>query len=105
MIYKGTNYTERINFATCEGQKFWTELRKAPTTPKLEVFLCEDMGTSRNVWSWWFDITDPMTYEQIKLNVMEMMFEADTVQELADTMEDTFTDGFEAVLLDTHSTD
>ena len=46
-----------------------------------------------------------MTYEQIKLNVMEMMFEADTVQELADTMEDTFTDGFETVLLDTHSTD
>lgn len=48
MIYKGTNYTERINFATYEGQKFWTELRKEPTTPKLEVFLCEDMGTSRD---------------------------------------------------------
>lgn len=40
MIYKGTNYTERINFATHEGQKFWAELRKEPTTPKLEVFLC-----------------------------------------------------------------
>lgn len=101
MIYKGTSYTERITMSPMDRtySTQWIELRKDARASRLEVFLCDDHGNSKNVWSWSFDISDPMTYEQIKFNIMEGMFRCDTMQEYADFLEELFSDGFEFELI------
>lgn len=101
MIYKGTTFTERINMKPMDHMEFksWIEFRKEARTQKMEIFLCEDRGNERSVWSWWIDLSDPMTYEQIKYNVMEQMWACDTIQDMADELESLFEDGFESVVL------
>lgn len=102
MIYKGTTFTERIIMETMDTptRHGWIEFRKAACVTEMEVFLCEDFGNTRNTWSWWIDLSDPMTYEQIKYNVMSRMWDCDTIHEMAAELESLFQDGFECVVLD-----
>ena len=102
MIYRGTDFTERINMSPMDRMNStqWIEMRRFAASHKLEVFLCDDYGNRRKVWSWWFNLDKPMTYEQIKHNIMENMFECDTMEELAETLDDVFNDGFADVLFD-----
>lgn len=100
MIYKGTSYTERIEMRPIDSQtNKWIELRRSPCKQELEVFLCDDHGNTRDVWSWSFNLPDQMTYEQIKFNVMENMFGCENVEELAEVLDEVFVDGFTTVLL------
>lgn len=101
MIYRGTNFTERIQMSPMDRMNTtqWIEMRQFSTSHELEVFLCDDYGNHRNVWSWWFKLDKPMTYEQIKFNITENMFECDTIAELAEVLDEVFTDGFTDVLI------
>ena len=102
MIYRGTNFTERIQMSPMDRMKTtqWIEMRRFAKSNELEVFLCDDYGNKRNVWSWWFELDEPMTYEQIKFNILEHMFECDTMDELAEVLSEVFEDGFAGVLMD-----
>ena len=101
MIYRGTNFTERIQISPMDRMNTtqWIEMRKFATSHKFEVFLCDDYGDHKYVWSWWFNLDKPMTYEQIKFNITENMFECDTIAELAEVLDEVFTDGFADVLI------
>ena len=101
MIYRGTNFTERIQISPMDRMNTtqWIEMRQFATYHELEVFLCDDYGNHRDVWSWWFKLDKPMTYEQIKFNITENMFECDTIAELAEVLDEVFTDGFTDVLI------
>ena len=73
MIYRGTNFTERIQISPMDRMNTiqWIEMRRFADVNTFEVFLCDDYGNRRDVWSWWFVLDKPMTYEQIKFNIME----------------------------------
>ena len=107
MIYKGTNFTERIQMTPMDRMHStqWIEMRIFAETNELEVFLCDDYGGRRNVWSWSFELDQPMTYEQIKFNIMEHMFECDTMDEFADVLSEVFEDGFGGVLVEDEEND
>lgn len=101
MVYRGTDCTERINMSPMDRMNFtqWIEMRRFAASHELEVFLCDDYGNRREAWSWWFNLDKPMTYEQIKHNIMENMFECDTMDELAEVLGEVFEDGFGDVLM------
>lgn len=101
MIYRGTNFTERIQISPMDRMNTtqWIEMRRFADSHEFEVFLCDDYGDHRNVWSWWFSLDKPMTYEQIKFNIMENMFGCDTMEEFAEVLDEVFEDGFEGVLI------
>lgn len=100
MIYRGTNFTERIQMTPTDRMHTtqWIEMRRFANSNRLEVALCDDDGKSVTLWNWKFVLDFPMTYEQIKFNIMEHMFECDTMDELADVLDDVFHDGFDCVI-------
>ena len=46
MIYRGTDFTERINMSPMDRMSSiqWIEMRRFATSHELEVFLCDDYG-------------------------------------------------------------
>ena len=54
MIYRGTNFTERVQISPMDRMNTtqWIEMRQFATSHELEVFLCDDYGNHRDVWSW-----------------------------------------------------
>lgn len=101
MIYRGTNFTERIQLSPMDriNTVQWIEMRRFGNDNDLEVFLCDDYGNRREVWSWWFTLDNQTTYEQIKFNIMASIFDCDTITDLVDALSEIFTDGFSDVLL------
>lgn len=100
MIYRGTNFTERIQMTPMDRMHTtqWIEMRRFANSNRLEVVLCDDDGKKVGMWNWKFVLDFPMTYEQIKFNIMEHMFECETIDELADVLDDVFHDGFDCVI-------
>ena len=96
MRYCGTCAIERImvNPMNDLHEVHFIELEKAANEPMLYVTCCcaED-------WVYIFSLEDPSDYERIKFNIMQTMFECETMEELLDGLSELFEDGFEELLI------
>lgn len=73
----------------------YIELVKHGDAPIFSVWL--DDGEFE--WSWEFEMFNPSDYERVKYNIFEIMFECDTMLELAEALDDLFNDEFEDILI------
>lgn len=98
MIYRGTYKSEKITFnpedMMCEDCA--VELCKSAEDGSFCVML--DCGEYD--WVWEFVTDSASDYERIKFTIMEVMFEAETIDEFAGTLDDIFTDGFADILVE-----
>ena len=96
MQYCGTNNTEMIWFNAMDGccDNHYIELIKLADEPVLCVRFCCDPE-----WYYEFVLEDNTVYERIKYNIMEAIFNYETIPELLDYLDDVFVDGFSDVLL------
>lgn len=97
MVYDGTNNSELIVFHTVEDSdyKHFIELYKYMNSQVLSVGCCCDRDCGYK-----FFMTSNSDYERIKFNIMEAVFECEDVDELLDTLDEIFCDGFSDIMLE-----
>lgn len=97
MVYNGTESSELIIFheAGNSNNVHFIELNKPVDGPTFSVSCCCDRD-----WHYEFLLRSNSDYERIKYNIMETMFEVETVEELLDTLSETFEDGFSDILVE-----
>lgn len=67
----------------------WVALEKASDDMTVSVYTCCD-----DEWGYKFKLENNFDYDRIKYNIMEMMFECETMKELLDELGDLFENGF-----------
>lgn len=98
MIYHGSYQTETIVIHPMDGIKetHFIELIKESDEPKFYVH-CNSYGED-HVWEFWMHgISD---YERVKFNIMNAIFECNTMEELMEMLDNIFNDGFADILID-----
>ena len=73
----------------------YIELVKYGDAPILAVWF--DNGGRE--WLWEFDISNSSDYERIKLSIFGVVFDCNTMLELAQTLDEIFNDGFKNILI------
>ena len=98
MVYCRTINVERIAVHPMDNLRNtqFIELTKYGDEPTFSVWV--DTGTSEE-WFWEFDMSNPSDYERVKHNIFDIMFECDTMTELAIELDELFNDGFETILI------
>lgn len=95
MVFKGSSNIESIFFhpAGDSEEVHWIDLTMRPDSNTFMVTCCcgED-------WNYEFIYTKS-DYERIKYTIMQEIFEADSVEEVMETLDEIFTDGFEDILI------
>lgn len=97
MVYHGTSITERIMVHPMDGlnETHFIELTKVADDPVFFVTCSCDED-----WFYAFMMGNNSDYERIKYNIMENLFEADTMDELLETLSEIFEDGFKEILIE-----
>lgn len=97
MVYDGTNNSELIVFHTVEDSDYqhFIGLYKDMNSQVLSVGCCCDRD-----WGYKFFMTSNSDYERIKFNIMEAVFECENVDELLNTLDEIFCDGFSDIMLE-----
>ena len=97
MIYCRTINVERIAVHPMDDMENtqFVELTKYGDEPIFSVWV--DDG--KEEWYWEFDMSYPSDYETVKLNILEAVFECDTMFELVEMLDAIFNDGFETILI------
>ena len=97
MVYNGTYTSEAIVFhaAGCSEEKHFIELVKHIDEPVFRVSCCCDPD-----WNYEFYMGNPSDYERVKFNIMEQIFEAESIEELLVVLAEMFEDGFADILID-----
>ena len=93
MIYKGSYEIEIIEITPMDEmpKTHYIQLQKAKDDSTFSVSCCCDED-------WYYEfVYTKSDYERIKFNIMECVFECDTMDELLDTLSDVFEDGFEPI--------
>jgi hypothetical protein len=98
MIYRGTYKSERITFGSEDEicSNYAVELCKGMERNDF----CVIVETDAYDCIWEFETDDASDYERVKFNIMEVMFEVETLDEFIDVLDDIFTDGFADILVD-----
>lgn len=95
MKYCGTYATERIAISVPGDEAMhFIEMTKSGSEPTFWVNCCCDEN-----WSYEFVMEDNSSYERVKFNIMQSIFECDTMEELLDMLSEIFEDGFEDILV------
>lgn len=96
MVYHGTCAVERIMVHPMNelGETHFIELVKAADEPVFYVTCCCDED-----WFYEFYMSNNSDYERIKHNIMESVFECETMEELLKTLSEVFEDGFADILI------
>lgn len=96
MVYRGTYMVERIAVNPMDNfnETHFIELSKAAEAPVFEV-TC----SSNKDWVYEFYMSNNSDYEQIKFNIMEAVFEYETMEELLSALSEIFEDGFVNILI------
>ena len=96
MKYCGTDNVEMIQFSPMDAlnEVHYIMMQKAFDEPVFYVSCCCD-----DDWFYAFAFEDNTTYEQIKYNIMEAIFNCDTMPELLDYLDGVFVEGFGDVLI------
>ena len=93
MIYTGTGIAEFIQ-VNDDGEIFGIELVKMPDEPTFIV--CSDYDDD---WSYEFTLENNSDYERVKFNIMDAIFECNTMDELIGYLSNVFEDGFADILV------
>lgn len=96
MVYDGTYETEIIMVHPMDDldENHYIEIFKSPNEAYFYVTCCCD-----DDWMYEFEY-NKSDYERIKYNIMEAIFECDTMKELLDTLSEIFDDGFAPICED-----
>lgn len=96
MKYCGTENVEMIQFSPMDAmnETHFIAMQKAFDEPVFYVSCC-----CADDWFFTFAFDDNTTYERVKYNIMEAIFNCDTTNELLDYLEDVFVEGFDDVLI------
>jgi hypothetical protein len=98
MIYRGTYKSETITFSPEDEmcRECAVELYKSAESGHF----CVMINDCDYDWVWEFETDSVSDYERIKFNIMEIMFESETIDEFVAVLDDVFTDGFADILID-----
>ena len=96
MVYVGTSNVEYIYIheADHSDEMHFISLEKSATAPTFKVKCC-----CNQEWGFEFWMENNSDYERIKITIMGVVFNCDTLQELLDELTDAFHDGFEELLI------
>lgn len=94
MIYTGTGVAEFIN-VNDRGGLYSVEMAKMPDRSTFVV--CCDYDED---WGYELYMENNSVYEMVKLNIMNEIFECDTMYELLTSLSALFEDGFADILVD-----
>lgn len=96
MVYHGTVTSERIAFYP-DGDPtnmHYIEIARAPNEPLFWVGCCCDED-----WFYTFAFESNSDYERVKYNIMEAVFECESMDELLTYLSEIFEDGFSNILI------
>lgn len=93
MIYKGTYDVEIIEIVPMDdmSETHYIQMQKSRDDATFSVTCCCDEDF---YYEFMYNKSD---YERVKFNIMECIFECDTMEELLDTLSEVFEDGFEPI--------
>ena len=96
MVFCGTGAVERIFVHPMDdlNSSHYIDLIMGKDTPTFAVTCCCD-----DDWCYEF-VYNKSDYERIKFNIMEAIFECDTMEELLDELTERFEDGFSDLFVD-----
>ena len=96
MRYCGTVMKEMILVNPMDNlnETHYIELEKSAEAPVFFVSCCCDPD-----WEYTFVMESNSVYERIKYNIMEMMFECETMKELLNALSELFEEGFGEMLV------
>ena len=97
MVYYGTDTVERIAFhPICEPECMNViELAKLADTPMFVVTCDYDPN-----WRHEFYLDNNSDYERVKMNIMDVLFDAGSTDEALEKLTEIFEDGFTGILAD-----
>lgn len=101
MVFRGSSNIESIFFhpAGNNEETHWIDLTITPDESTFMVTCC--CGDN---WKYEFIYTKS-DYERIKYNIMEVVFEAEDVEQVMEMLSEIFEDGFANILVDNHDCD
>lgn len=93
MVFCGTGNVERIFVHPMNklNESHYIDIVTSKDDPTFFVTCCCDED-----WGYEFEY-NKSDYERVKFNIMEMIFECDTMDELLDVLSEVFEDGFETI--------
>ena len=96
MVYYGTDVVEVIRFNPMNNlnETHYISMTKSADDVTFRVETCCDPN-----WCYEFYLLNNSDYERVKFNIMNAVFECDTVGQLIVTLEEIFEDGFEDILV------
>ena len=96
MRYCGTTAIEIIEMNPMDDLEtvHWIALEKNSANLTLYVHTCCD-----DEWGYVFAVEDNSDYDRIKYNIMNMMFEYETMDELLEALSNLFENGFSEMLV------
>lgn len=96
MRYGGTENVEMIYFSPMDAlnETHFITMQKVFDEPVFCVSCCCD-----DDWFYAFSFEDNTTYERVKFNIMDAIFNCETTNELLDYLDEVFTEGFDDVLI------
>ena len=100
MVYRGSEFVEKIVFSPAGEPEnmHCIEMRKGDGV--FTVGRCCDPE-----WNYAFHMDMQSDYERVKFNIMEQIFECESLEELLDNLTDIFEDGFTDILIEDSNDD
>lgn len=98
MVYDNSHLVEQIAVRPNDSLKetHFIELTRIGNDP---VFFVTCSFYDKD-YSWEFETFSISDYERVKFNILNAVFECDTMYELMDMLDEIFTDGFSDILVD-----
>ena len=102
MVYHGTDHIEVIQVHPMDNlnETHYISLAKPANSPTFYVTGCCD-----DSWCYEFFLNNNSDYERVKFNIMEAMFECDTMDELMTVLSEVFEDGFNDIMVENYGCD
>lgn len=95
MMYRGSMFIERIGFCPDGNPKNTHFIEMCKGDGIFTVAFCCNLD-----WHYEFAFDNVSDYERVKYNVMEQIFECDSIEELLDQLSEIFEDGFDIITED-----
>ena len=95
MMYRGSSFVERIAFCPDGDPKSTHFIEMCKGDGMFMVDFCCDPD-----WGYAFYMDSQSDYERVKFNIMESIFECESIEELLNTLSDIFEDGFADILIE-----
>ena len=96
MVYRGTDIVEVIAVSPMNAldETHYINIIKSANEPTFYVTCCCDED-----WMYEFYLESNADYERVKWNIMNTIFDCETIDELLNTLSEIFEDGFEDIIV------